>query len=165
MSGTKKISRSSGLILFLFLSLGNTLAQQTAGAGSKSEEAAQEKRMIDYLDKLRITFSNPTNMFASEARIANLDSLFRVTKDPTENLNLAFKLGNALLEAGREQDAVNMFNRIAVFVKDVPASRKIAIPALGLAYMRLAERNNCVNYHSAEACIAPIQGKGIHVDK
>ncbi len=165
MNGTKKISRSFGLILFLFCSLTTAIAQQIAGAGNKAEEAAQEKRMIDYLDKLRASFSNPTNMFASEARIANLDSLFRITKDPTENLNLAFKLGNAMLEAGREQDAVNMFNRIALFVKDVPASRKIAIPALGLAYIRLAERNNCVNYHSAEACISPIQGKGIHVDK
>ncbi|HNU87315.1 MAG TPA: CRTAC1 family protein [Ferruginibacter sp.] len=166
MRCTKKMW-SLGLVFFLFLNLiiGDAVAQQTAGTANKAEEEIQERRMLDYLEKLRVSFNNPTNMFASEARIKNLDSLLRITKDPTENLNLAFKLGNAFLEAGREQDAVNLFNRIAVFVKDVPASRKIAIPALGLAYMRLAERNNCVNYHSAEACIAPIQGKGIHQDK
>lgn len=144
---------------------GNAHAQQTADAKNKAEDAIQEKRMIDYLEQMRIRLNNPANMFASEAKVANLDSLLQITKDPTENLNLGFRLGQAYLEAGREQDAVTMFGRIAEYVKDVPASRKFVFPALGLAYMRLAERNNCVNYHSAEACISPIQGKGIHQDK
>jgi FG-GAP-like repeat/ASPIC and UnbV len=47
----------------------------------------------------------------------------------------------------------------------VPQSRKAVMPSLGLAYMRLAERNNCINNYSADACIMPIQGKGIHKDK
>ncbi|MBL0182809.1 MAG: VCBS repeat-containing protein [Chitinophagaceae bacterium] len=144
---------------------GNAHAQQTADTKNKAEDAIQEKRMIDYLEQMRIRLNNPANMFASEAKVANLDSLLQITKDPTENLNLGFRLGQAYLEAGREQDAVTMFGRIAEYVKDVPASRKFVFPALGLAYMRLAERNNCVNYHSAEACISPIQGKGIHQDK
>jgi len=151
--------------IFINLIHGNVDAQQMPGEKSKAEDAIQEKRMIDYLEQMRIRLNNPANVFASEARVSNLDSLLRITKDPTENLNLAFRLGQAYLETGREQDAVNLFNRIAQYVKDVPASRKIVIPALGLAYMRLAERNNCVNYHSAEACISPIQGKGIHQDK
>lgn len=151
--------------IFINLIHGNVDAQQMPGEKSKAEDAIQEKRMIDYLEQMRIRLNNPANVFASEARVSNFDSLLRITKDPTENLNLAFRLGQAYLEAGREQDAVNLFNRIAQYVKDVPASRKIVIPALGLAYMRLAERNNCVNYHSAEACISPIQGKGIHQDK
>jgi len=144
---------------------GNVNAQQTADTKRKAEDSIQEKRMIDYLEQMRARLNNPANMFASEAKVANLDSLLQITKDPTENLNLGFRLGQAYLEAGREQDAVTMFGRIAEYVKDVPASRKFVFPALGLAYMRLAERNNCVNYHSAEACISPIQGKGIHQDK
>ena len=163
MYSTKQ-TRSVLLILAVFFTLAGMHANAQQGV-NKDVEVNQEKRMLDYLEQLRIQFYNPKNMFASEARIVYLDSLFRVTKDPTENLNLAFRLGHAFLEAGREQDAVNLFSRIADFVKDVPASRRFAIPALGLAYMRLAERNNCVNYHSAEACIAPIQGKGIHRDK
>ncbi|MBK8495708.1 MAG: hypothetical protein IPL50_12340 [Chitinophagaceae bacterium] len=94
-----------------------------------------------------------------------IDSMLAATKDPSENLNLAFRKGFTLLEAGREQEATVIFDRIAAYVKDVPASRKFAIPALALAFMRLAERNNCINNHSAEACIMPVRGKGIHLDK
>lgn len=161
MKHTKKIGRITLCLLTCMTLAGTPVWAQS----NKAEDEKQEKRMLDYLELLRIGYNTPGNMYASETRIRNLDSLFHVIKDPTENLNLAFKLGHAYLEAGREQDAVNLFDRIAQFVKDVPASRKYAIPALALAYMRLAERNNCVNYHSAEACIAPIQGKGVHQDK
>ncbi|HEX2684230.1 MAG TPA: VCBS repeat-containing protein, partial [Ferruginibacter sp.] len=150
--------------IFLLLVLqtsGNNLYAQL----SKAEEAVQEKKMMDYLENMRLSLNNPKNSFAAEARIAYYDSLLPITKDPSENLNLVYKKANALLEAGREQEAVNLFNRIAVYVKDVPQSRKFAIPALGLAYMRLAERNNCITNHAAESCIMPIQGKGIHRDK
>ena len=131
----------------------------------KAKDAAQEKQMLDYLSRLNAGLNKPANSFASQARAIHFDSLFRLAKDPTESLNLAFKCGQALLEAGKEQEAVNIYNRIAVYVKDVPESRKLVIPALGLAYMRLAERNNCINNHSAEACIIPITGKGVHIDK
>ena len=149
------------VLLILLLVNHHTYAQQL----SKAEEAVLEKKMIDYLEKMRVSLNNPNNSFASEAKIKFLDSLLPLTKDPTANLNLIFRKANALLEAGREKESVTLFERIATFVKDVPASRKAVLPALGLAYLRLGERNNCINNHSAEACIMPIQGKGIHQDK
>ena len=33
-----------------------------------------------------------------------------------------------------------------------------------MSYLRLGERNNCVNNHSSASCIFPIQGKGIYTD-
>ncbi|MEP7254980.1 MAG: CRTAC1 family protein [Ferruginibacter sp.] len=121
--------------------------------------------MFDYLEKMRLDANNQTNAYASEAKIIYIDSMLPLTKDPTANLNLVFRKANALLEAGREQDAVILFDRIATFVKDVPQSRKFTIPALGLACIRLAERNNCINNHSPETCIMPVQGSGIQKDK
>jgi tetratricopeptide (TPR) repeat protein len=132
---------------------------------NKAEEARQEKKMIDYLENMRLRLENPNNSFAAEAKIKYFDSLLPLTKDPGANLNMVFRKANALLEAGREKEAVDLFDRIAKFVKDVPESRKAVIPMLGLACMRLAERTNCVNNHSAESCIMPIQGSGIHKDK
>ena len=151
-------------ILLLVLLIDTANAQQAVNS-NKTEDAIQEKRMLDYLEKMRLSLDNANNSFASEAKIRYVDSMLPLTKDPSANLSLVFRKANALLEAGREQDAVTLFDRIAGFVKDVPESRKIAIPALALAYMRLAERNNCINNHSADACIMPIQGKGIHQDK
>lgn len=132
---------------------------------SKAQEAIQEKKMIDYLENMRLRLDNPNNSFASEAKIRYCDSMLPLTKEPTANLNLVFRKAHALLEAGKEKESVVLFERIATFVKDVPQSRAAVLPMLGLAYMRLAERTNCVNNHSAESCIMPIQGKGVHKDK
>ena len=152
---------------FLFLLLSsfdqNIFAQSSNI--NKAEEKVLEKKMLDFLQKMFLDMTISTNTFSAEGKLRNIDSLLPLTKDPTANLNLVFRKGNALLEAGREQEAVILFDRIATFVKDVPQSRKFAIPALGLAYMRLGERNNCINNHSADACIMPIQGGGIHKDK
>lgn len=153
------------LVLFLHIFCIQGNAQQYRPVTVTNEEKIQEKRMIDYLEKLSLDLQNHNNVFASAAKLRYIDSMLSATKDPSENLNLAFKKGYTLLEAGREQEATVVFDRIATFVKDVPGSRKFAIPALGLAFMRLAERNNCINNHSAEACIMPVRGKGIHRDK
>ncbi|MGG9962813.1 FG-GAP-like repeat-containing protein [Ferruginibacter sp. SUN106] len=169
MTGTRQNKTAFAVAIFtlLFIKLFTPAAnaQQLNNTISKTEEAKLEKQMIDYLEAMRLRLDNPNNSFAAEAKIKYYDSLLPVTKEPTANLNLVFKKAQALLEAGREQEAVILFDRIATFVKDVPQSRKFAIPSLALAYMRLAERNNCINNHSADACIMPIQGMGIHKDK
>lgn len=169
MNNAKQNRRVFLISFFTFLLLQvfghNAYAQQSNNVNNKAEEAIQEKRMLDYLEKMRLDLNTPANTYASEAKIKNIDSLLPITKDPSANLNLVFRKANALLEAGREQDAVTLFDRIATYVKDVPESRKFVIPALALAYMRLAERTNCINNHTADACIMPIQGKGIHQDK
>ena len=36
---------------------------------------------------------------------------------------------------------------------------------LGLAWMRLGERTNCVTNHTGESCLFPIRGGGVHTDK
>jgi hypothetical protein len=132
---------------------------------NKAEEVKLEKKMLDYLENMRVQLNNPNNMFAAEAKLRFVDSMLPLTKDPTAYLSMTFKKANTLLEAGKEKDAVKLLERIASFVKDIPASRKAVMPSLGVAYMRLAERNNCINNHSTDACIMPIQGRGVHQDK
>jgi hypothetical protein len=151
---------------FLLQLLGQRIcAQQVNTTTNKAADEVQEKRMIDYLEKMRLDLNKPDNIYATDVKLKYLDSMLPIIKDPTANLNLVFRKANALLEAGREQEAVFVFDKIATYVKDIAQSRKFAVPALALAYMRLAERNNCINNHSAESCIMPIQGKGIHKDK
>ncbi|MCC7466741.1 MAG: CRTAC1 family protein [Saprospiraceae bacterium] len=50
-------------------------------------------------------------------------------------------------------------------VKDNPKARIPTLYWFGTAYMRLAERKNCVNGHTEDACIFPLQKTGIHKDK
>ncbi len=43
--------------------------------------------------------------------------------------------------------------------------RQSIMKDLAIAYLRLGERMNCINNHSAESCIYPIANGGIHKDK
>jgi hypothetical protein len=138
---------------------------QTAATYSKSEEAIQEKKMLDYLEEVHLKMEVPTNTFAWEAKLKNVNALIAANKNPAEKLNLDFRKGHILLEAGREQEAVNIFNNVLKLGGGTAQGRKIIYPAVGLAYMRLAERTNCIKYHSAEACIMPVMGGGVHREK
>jgi hypothetical protein len=129
----------------------------------KLPESAQ--KMQDIMADVRRKMNVAGNGFASEARLAHVDSLINTTSDNGQQLNLGFEKAGILLEIGREQEAVELYEKVLGYVKDIKASRKPVLSALGLAYMRLAERTNCVNNHSAESCIMPIQGNGVHQDK
>lgn len=165
------MSRSITARLIRFISFAGLLISGFFGHDSLAqikvtpEEQALEKKMIDELESIRMGMNNPSNNYASDAKLRNIDSLIPITKDPSQNLNLVFRKAYTFMEAGREQEAVTLFERIAQYVKDVPASRRLVIQTLGLAYLRLAERTNCINMHSAQACIMPIMGSGIQQNK
>ncbi len=36
---------------------------------------------------------------------------------------------------------------------------------LGVAQLRVGERDNCIGYHNAESCVFPLAGGGVHVEK
>jgi hypothetical protein len=163
MKMIKRLMLDAFFLGSLFLLATGTAFSQPAP--DKAEEKKQEQRMLDYLEDVREKINVPANTFAWDAKLKQLNSLLATTKDPSEKLNLEFRKAQVLLEAGKEQEAVNLLNAISKVIGNSPQGRKIVLPALGLAYMRLAERTNCVKYHSAEACIMPLMGGGIHKEK
>lgn len=75
--------------------------------------------------------------------------------------------GETLLEAGRSQDAINVFeNLLERFPenKTIAAQNKGLHEALALCYLRLGEQRNCIENHSSQSCIFPIAGDGIHIN-
>ncbi len=81
---------------------------------------------------------------------------------------LRLQLGDLLLRAGRTRESIDEFR----YVQDELARRKSTAPLratwplhafLGLAHMRLAEQENCLNLHNTESCLLPISPAGVHV--
>ena len=130
---------------------------------SKGNDGHQE--MIDILAKVQSTINNPQNRFSAEAKLAYCDSMLRTTPELTKQFELATRRGDILLEMGKENEAIYMYQQVLNRSDISPQFRNWVSAMLGMAYMRLAERMNCVNFHSADACIMPIQGNGIHLDK
>ncbi len=75
--------------------------------------------------------------------------------------------GETLLEAGRSQDAINVFEDL---LERYPVNKTIAVQnkglheALALCYLRLGEQRNCIENHTGQSCIFPIAGDGIHTN-
>jgi hypothetical protein len=102
------------------------------------------------------------NDFCSEAKIEYFQASLNSTNNYRDSVGLQLLLTHALLEQGDERDAVKVgeqvIERFKLFNPDPPL---VLLKTLGIAYLRLGERVNCVNDHSAESCIFPIKGSGV----
>jgi hypothetical protein len=83
--------------------------------------------------------------------------------DPGE----AIAAARVLLQQGRSERACEVLEatvRVHEQGGDLGRLPRELLWALAGAHMRRAETRNCVGHHTADSCIYPIQGEGVHVD-
>jgi len=105
------------------------------------------------------------NPFNPVAELAFYDSLL-TQPFPQEKLMVLFAYrALALLKLGKEKEAAEMLARVFQTRenRDDPFTKTVE-ENLALAYLRLGERNNCVNNHASGSCIFPVQANGIYSD-
>ncbi len=120
---------------------------------------SSHQEMIDILRQHAAIDSSTQNPFNFMAKLAETDSLLRL-KGNKDNLQLYLNRAQLLLKAGREQESVNVYE--SVLNKLSPSQRKIVLPDIAIAYMRLGERTNCMLNHNGSSCIFPIKDGGVH---
>jgi hypothetical protein len=108
---------------------------------------------------------NKDNPFYPKATLAFFDSLLKMPFPPNQTERFQFSRSMALLKMGREKECTDILKHLAESGPD-KSQRMISLvdENLALAYLRMGERNNCVQNHSASSCIFPLQGKGIYAD-
>nr|WP_294789801.1 CRTAC1 family protein [uncultured Mucilaginibacter sp.] len=122
-------------------------------------------QMVELLKKQDRFETNADNIYAVSAVLQQQDSIINSAGPGTDLFQNYVTKANVLLQMGREQEAVDILDSLNnLFIADY-AQRQALLKNLAIAYMRLGERTNCINNHSAKACIYPIEGAGIHVDK
>ena len=124
-----------------------------------------DKKMLKNLEFVRNKINHPANGYAGEAKLNYAEQQIVATKDPKVLADLLAKKAGILLEVGKEAEAVALFEKLIADSKGTPEDKRALQFSLGMAYLRLAERVNCVNMHADGACIMPIQGGGVHSDK
>ncbi len=96
------------------------------------------------------------------ARLAKLPA----SGSPQAHVETNFHLGVAELFLGNEREAIKRLSEADELVSKMRgAPPEVVNPLkfrLGVAYLRLGETENCRQHHSAESCILPIRGGGIH---
>lgn len=108
----------------------------------------------------------PDNPFCTEARLSYYDSIHSEGASTDDIITSEYLMAQTLLELGEEQKAVELSESL---LKKIPFSnlmdRDAVTRNLAIAYIRLGERVNCIHDHSAQSCIFPISGRGVHADK
>jgi len=120
-------------------------------------------KMVKVLEARYKMYNVKNNAFSSGAEVAYYDSIIKNSDEGFFKLSNEVCKGDALLKLGREAESVAIIeNAIARMKKMNGKDNPEALKSLAIAYMRLAEKQNCVNNHNSESCIMPIQKKGIH---
>jgi tetratricopeptide (TPR) repeat protein len=155
----------SALALVLLCNFHGTCTNTSLSKSQKGNSKDGHLEMLKSLKQIAGKIDVPQNGYAAKVKLAYLDQLMSSSTTQQERLNNVMKKGIVLLEYGDEVNAVAIFEKLLHYVGDNPKAKYPILYWLGTAYLRLAERNNCVAGHTADACILPLQASGIHKDK
>ncbi len=124
--------------------------------------------MINLLASVEKKVYSSKNTFCPEAKLEFYDSLLKVVTGENDRNGAEYSMANTYLELGNEQQSVDilevLLRRVLTPGHDLE-EQKIVMKALGMAYLRLGERTNCIYDHSNQSCILPIAGRGVHKNK
>ncbi len=135
------------------------------GQSRSGEPAATHAAMIQLLAEARSSFHDVNNSFAAEVQLHMFDSLLRVNTDPSQQFSLMYYKALTYIQLGQEQPAIDILEQLVGPAQSNPEMSKALRSKLAMAYLRMGERQNCLANHSAETCIFPLKGGGIHIDQ
>lgn len=147
---------------FLFNSSCETISGNT---NSRASFPAEHQKILDILAETRGKLNTRDNLYASSERMAFCDSMIKTAGNEMERLNYQFIRAGVALEYGDEASSIADYETLLKHSEGNPEARKQVLSGLGVAYLRLAERSNCLHRHSPHACIMPIQEGGVHQNK
>jgi tetratricopeptide (TPR) repeat protein len=121
-------------------------------------------KMVKILEARRKMYNVKDNAFASKTEVAYYDSIIKSSDEGFFKLLNEVNKGNAFLKLGKEAESVSILENAIERKKKIDGKEEDpqTLKCLAIAYMRLGEKQNCVNYHNPESCIIPIQKNGIH---
>lgn len=154
----KRIALASLTILFIFYSC----KPNTAETHRKDQMNSLSMRAI--IDSIYQNVNPQFALYDNDRRAELLANQLRKSQNPS----LVFNFAKEKLNAGDTKDAIAIIENILQnnpSIREVNERTRMIHQFLGICYLRLAEQNNCLNYHSPESCIVPLKKGGIHIEK
>jgi hypothetical protein len=167
---------SCGALILSFLA-----CQEPAGAAPErarygppsAEELDGHRRMLALLEDVRRRTPR-NNAYLGDAALVKLEesraALDEKTAHPKSLAKLDYEIGMNLLRLGRNDEAMaslrRSYERLQPFARaDWPPFAERLCYDLGVAAMRKGESDNCIARHTAQSCLLPIEGDGVHTDQ
>jgi tetratricopeptide (TPR) repeat protein len=155
------ITKNLRLSIFLLLCLFSFLFSIETTAQTNTYDATTDINVL--LQRAYKKLSVTEFYYATEMHVIYFDSIIKHSKDSFQITEAKIEKAYALLGGGKERDAVAILEALSSEVDSTKKNYHYLLKMAAIAYMRLGERENCVANHSAESCLLPIQGKGIHI--
>lgn len=156
---------SSGTVASMLIRLLNrfTACFALLVALSCGQHPSSNEEMIQLLHDAREKYNHFDNYYASAARVRHFDSVVANATSEQDKMIYTYDLARALVSLGREPEATLLLEEEVRKIDREGIQGMTKLKALlALAHLRDGERNNCITNHSAETCILPIRGSGIH---
>src|SRR5580692_832530 len=113
---------------------------------------SSDDEMVALLSAMRDSESVYQNPFYPEAGVAHYDSILRNASDLQQYMMAMTFKADLLLKLGKDQQAVNALDTVLREATDMPRVRHLVLKMMAIGYMRIGERSNCINNHTAESC-------------
>jgi hypothetical protein len=132
---------------------------------ARSQSSPENEDMVATLKEVSKKVASPYNPFASEARLQHFVKEFQKANTLKDSISWQFLISNSLLEMGEEAEAIRIAEEMLQRLENEGrAPQQVVKRLLGMAYLRMGERINCIKNHTGESCIFPIRGGGIQQD-
>jgi len=133
---------------------------------STVKQSAGTLKMVKILDSISKN-ANPEDFYLmNTARMELFKAKLATEKDPYKRLAYYFQYSNEALNAGKTDESISILEQVITAMKltveNSTAQTKPYFDLLAIAFMRKGELENCSANHTAQSCIIPIKGGGIH---
>ena len=158
-----------GLMLLLVACQDNPQDQVAEAPPQRVVSISGTALMIDSIQRIKKNVAFRNHPYESGEKVKLIEKEITAAQaNKTLTAQMYVNYGKALLEAGRSQEAIQVFEGILARLPENQAineTTKVLHEALAISYMRLGEQTNCIENHSSESCLFPIKGQGVHVNQ
>lgn len=115
--------------------------------------------------------ANPiANIYLNKKRVEGINSIMDQPMSWGQRINLRVRIAQERIMAGDTRKGITELEEILTEVENgkVAATEDFLFmlhDQLGIAWLRLGEQENCIENHTTDSCLLPIQGNGVHTLK
>jgi hypothetical protein len=158
---------SAGVFALLLVLVGRL---QAAGPTNFFQAAStvEMARTLEQIAQRANPFDNP---FLNVLRAKRMGTALAQASNVQDRISLLLSYSKELLYAGHTAEAINAFQELELlarrhspeFFKLENGTNKLILHSyLATAWLRVAEQDNCLTNHTADSCVFPIAGTGVH---
>lgn len=135
----------------------------SAAQASEQKTAQEDASQLPEFERMAQRIQSSSSELLSRSLSARMRlALENPALQGRERFRLEMALAQRLLREGDVAESVAMYEQLLAAERPGAQRRHTVSRALAVAYMRLAEVENCVARHNADCCVFPLAGGGVH---